>query len=571
MAKFVVKESSPEKINKELSEYSEIVRNLLYYRGISEKKDAESFLNPNYDENQDPFLMKDMEKAVHRILDAIEKEEKIVIFSDYDADGIPGAVILHDFFKKINYQNFANYIPHRVIDGFGLNEDSINEFFDIGAKLIITIDCGITDLKEIEKANHFGMDVIVTDHHLPKEELPKAYAILNPKIKDSNYPEKNLCGAGVVFKLVQGLIKESSGLFKLQEGWEKWLLDMVGLATLSDMVSLKGENRILSYYGMTVMRKTTRPGLVKLLKLLKIDQKHLTEDDISFMITPRINAASRMGEPEDAFLLLSTKDEGEAEAMAKHLDNINSERKTMVAGIVKEIKKKLDSHTDGGKKKVLVVGNPDWKPSLLGLVASSLLEEHNGPIFLWGRENGSCLKGSCRSDGKVDVFELMKEVSDMFDDFGGHSMSGGFSLSLDKVDLVSEKLEEAYKRLADESKGKEEKLVDMKLCLEDINEEIFSQIEKMAPFGMDNPKPTFLFEKIKIDEIRIFGKTKNHLEIIFKKTDGAKISAIGFFCTLKTWGRELRVGDSLDLVANLEKTHFKNRPELRLRIVDIAC
>ncbi len=571
MLKVVVKKEIPDSAKAELSFYPELTQHLLYHRKIDTKEKALKFLNPVYEDNSDPFLMKDMDKAVHRILDAIEQDQKIVIFSDYDADGIPGAVILHDFFKKINYNNFANYIPHRVLDGFGLNEDSINEFFDIGAKLIITVDCGITDIKEVEKANYFGMDVIITDHHLPKEVLPKAFAILDPKLEESKYTGSNLCGAGVAFKLVQGLIKESSGLYKIPDGWEKWLLDMVGIATISDMVSLTGENRILSSYGMKVLRKTPRPGIIQLLNLLKINKQYLTEDDLSFMITPRINAASRMGEPEDAFLLLSTKDDGEATAMAMHLDNINSERKVLVATMVKEIKKKLFSHTDNGKKKVLVIGNPDWKPSLLGLVATALLEDHNGPVFLWGREEGTCLKGSCRSDGKVDIFELMKEAGDMFDEYGGHSMSGGFSLSLDKVDTISDALEKAYEKLASKSQESKETEVDRKLSLDDVNEKSFTEIDQMAPFGVDNPKPLFLFEKVEVEEVKIFGKTKNHLELTFKNKKGQKISAIGFFCLPDTWGREIKAKDKIDMVANIEKSYFKNRGEIRLRIVDITC
>lgn len=571
MLKVVVKKEIEDSAKAELSLYPELTQHLLYHRGINTKEKAENFLNPVYEDNSDPFLMKDMNKAVHRILDAIEHEEKIVIFSDYDADGIPGAVILHDFFKKINYHNFANYIPHRVLDGFGLNEDSINEFFDIGAKLIITVDCGITDVKEIEKANYFGMDVIITDHHLPKEEVPKAFAILDPKLEELKDTGSNLCGAGVAFKLVQGLIKESSGLFKIQEGWEKWLLDMVGIATISDMVSLTGENRIFASYGLKVLRKTPRPGIMQLLNLLKINQHYLTEDDISFMITPRINAASRMGEPEDAFLLLSTKDDGEATAMAIHLNNINDERKGLVASMVKEIKKKIASHTDNGKKKVLVVGNPDWKPSLLGLVATALLEEHKGPVFLWGRENGTCLKGSCRSDGKVDIFELMKEASDMFDEYGGHAMSGGFSISLDKVDTIAGVLEKAYEKLASKIIEDGETVVDLRLSLDEVNEKTYFQIDKMSPFGVDNPKPLFLFEKIEVEEVKIFGKTKNHLELVFKNTKGQKISAIGFFCLPDTWGREIKRGDKIDLVASMEKSYFKSKAELRLRVVDITC
>ena len=308
----------PEKVSKELVKYPEILRKLLFYRGIKTEKEADIFLNPVYEENYDPYLMKDMDIAAERILKAIDKKEKIIIYSDYDADGIPGAVILHDFFKKINYNNFENYIPHRVLEGFGLNDEAIDEFAKKGVDLIITIDCGIGDVEEAEKIKKHKIDLIITDHHLPrisknnKEELPHALAILNTRQSKCKYPDKNLCGAGVVFKLVQAIIKKHSEKFDLKEGWEKWLLDMVAIGTISDMVPLIGENRLFAHYGLKVLRKSPRFGLQRLLSIVKIDQKNIIEDDISFMISPRINAASRMGLPEDAFNLLVTKNEDEA-------------------------------------------------------------------------------------------------------------------------------------------------------------------------------------------------------------------------------------------------------------------
>jgi single-stranded-DNA-specific exonuclease len=397
MNNYSVRAEVPKKIDEELKDYPEILRKLLYYRDIKTKKDADIFLNPVYEENYDPFLMKDMDIAVDRIFRAIDNDEKILIYSDYDADGIPGAVILHDFFEKIGYKNFSNYIPHRVIEGFGLNIEAIDSFVEKKVDLIITIDCGISDIKEAKNIKENKIDLIITDHHLPKidskgdEELPEAVAILDNKIKGCKYPDKNLCGSGVVFKLVQALISKLSTFnfinFKtkaIATGWEKWLLDMVAIATISDMVSLTGENRIFAYYGLKVLRKSPRPGLQKLLSITKVDQKNITEDDIGFMISPRINAASRMGIPEDAFLLLTTKDEKEADKYAIHLNKINDERKGIVASMVKEIKKHWKEFDPEKKRKVLVAGNPDWKPSLLGLVANSLLDEHDGPVFFGG-------------------------------------------------------------------------------------------------------------------------------------------------------------------------------------------
>ena len=575
MQNYLVREKIPEDIDKKLIEYPEVLRKLLYYRGIETSREAEIFLNPIFNNNYNPFLMKGMEETVLRIFQAIDNGEKIIIFSDYDADGIPGAVILHDFFKKVGFNNFENYIPHRVLEGFGLNDEAIDEFSKKEVKLIITVDCGISDIKESKKIKELGIGLIITDHHLPKEELPESISILDSKQVDCSYPDKSLCGAGVVFKLVQALIlKIKEYNFKnfkpneITEGWEKWLLDMVGLATISDMVPLIGENRILAYYGLKVLQKTRRIGLQRLLSLIKVDQKHLTEDDISFMITPRINAASRMGNPEDAFSMLIEEDEVEADKYARHLDHINNERKGIVASMVKEIKKHWAEKDPEKKLRVLVAGNPDWKPSLLGLVANSLLDEHQGPVFLWGREEGKTLKGSCRSDGCVSIVEMMNETKHLFDEYGGHSMSGGFSVSLEKVDILAEGLEIAYQKLKISDDSKEFKPIDIVLDIDDVNHNLEKQISRLAPFGIDNPKPVFLFKNIEIIDVKIFGKKEEHLELSFKNKKGQKISAIGFFMKPNDFEIKIEKGEKINLVANLEKSFFRGREEIRLRIVD---
>jgi single-stranded-DNA-specific exonuclease len=578
----LIREDLPEKIQKEFSDYSEILSKLLYYRGIKNKKDAENFLNPIFEDNNDPFKMLGMDKAVQRIFKAIDNDEKIIIYSDYDADGIPGAVILHDFFRKIGYGNFENYIPHRVLEGFGLNDEAVDEFSKKNVGLIITVDCGIADIDEAKKIKEAGMDLIITDHHLPTmslggmEELPEAVAILDSKQLKCNYPDKNLCGAGVAFKLVQAFIKKLSdspstvlGATHLTVGWEKWLLDMVAIATISDMVPLIGENRLLAYYGLKVLRKSPRPGLQKLLSIIKVDQKNITEDDIGFMISPRINAASRMGIPEDAFNLLVTKNDDEAFKYATHLNKINDERKGIVAQMVKEIKKHWNEFDPEKKRKVLVAGNPNWKPSLLGLVANSLMDEHDGPVFLWGREEGKTLKGSCRSCNGIDAVSLMRESAHLLIEYGGHSMSGGFSVSLEKVDLLVDGLEEAYKKISTNETEKEELIADVCLTIDDINTKLEKEISLLAPFGMDNPKPIFLFKNLEIFDVKIFGKKSEHLKIDFVNKKGKRISAIVFFKKPEDFSIKIEKGEKINLFANIEKSYFGGKEELRLRIVDI--
>jgi single-stranded-DNA-specific exonuclease len=528
------------------------------------------FLSPDYIIGlHDPYLMKDMEKTVERILKAINENEKIAIYSDYDADGIPGAVVLHDFFKKINYTNFLNYIPLRNEEGFGLNDEAITNLHSQDVKLLVTIDCGITDVSQVDLANKYGIDVIITDHHVPGKKLPKAFAIINPKQKGCKYPEKMLCGAGVIFKVVQALI--NSKKVEWHDGQEKWMLDMVGLATLSDMVPLVGENRIFSFYGLKVLQKSPRVGLMKLFALLHINQSTATEDDIAFMITPRINAASRMGIPHDAFLLMSTTDEIEAGILAEHLNHKNDERKGVVGSMIKEIKKKL-AERDEKMKHVLVIGNPEWKPSLLGLVANSFSDEHNRPVFFWGREGsngGTIIKGSCRAGGDTDVVELMEKVKDILEDFGGHKGAGGFSVLQKNIHTLEDRLNKAFLELTKEKKIIEDTLLDKKLSLDDVNWNTYSLIEKFAPFGMDNPKPLFLFEKIIVSNKKLFGKEQNHLELKFKNSKGNDITAIAFFSTGDKFEVPIEVGSTINLVATMEKSQFRNFPELRLRIVDI--
>ncbi len=563
------RDALPRETDLTLASHPPLLRRLLWNRGIHDASSATAFLNPDYEKHiHDPFLLKNMDKAVERIIRAVKNGEKTVIFSDYDADGIPGAVVLHDFFKKIGYQNFENYIPHRGDEGFGLNHAAVEGFAKGGARLLITIDCGIADKAEIAAATKLGIDVIVTDHHEPNGSFGgnEPFAVVDPKQEGCAYPDKNICGSGVVFKLVQGILARER--FGLPDGFEKWLLDMVGIATLSDMVPLTGENRVFSYYGLKVLRKSPRPGLQQLLRKLRINQRTLTEDDIGFMVTPRINAASRMGVPLDAFKLLSTSDVVEAGKYADHLDRINNERKGIVASMVKEVKKIM--HEREKEHQVIVIGNPSWKPSLLGLVANSLMHDHDKPVFLWGREANSTLKGSCRSDGSVSVVALMEASKELFVEYGGHELSGGFTVAQEKIHLLPEKLEEAYERVRRHAHVPANgEIADTSLSFDEVNEDTFGIVDRLAPFGVGNAKPLFLFRGVAPVAVRQFGKENNHLELSFENSVGEKITAIGFFRSAEDWKKPVTPGATFDLLATLEKSYFKRTPELRLRIVDI--
>ena len=563
----------------------ELINILLENRGILDNAEKEKFLNPSYEEGlYDPFLIKNMERAVVRIFEAIDINEKIVIFADYDCDGIPGAVILQDLFKKINYKNYEIYIPDRQSEGYGLSEEAINEFIKNEVKLLITVDLGITAVKEIANAQANGIDVIVTDHHLPAQAgLPPAYAILNSKQDDDNYPDKNLCGAGVAFKLVQAFIKKYGEFYNIPAGYEKWLLDLVGIATLSDMVPLVGENRTLAYYGLIVLRKNRRLGLQKLFKKMNIDARNVVEDDITFMVSPRLNAASRMSSPKIAYNLLKTEDEVEANELSDELIRINDERKILVAQIFRGIKKTLEKRE---KKELIVIGDPSWRVGVLGLIASKLVEEYKCPCFVWGREGGELIKGSCRAFGAMNLVELMQSLPEgSLLGFGGHEMAGGFSVSHEQIHFLEDKLLKAYQTgkrpdLKDVPRSGLEEAVspnkfDAKLSLRDVTMENYEAIQKLAPFGVGNQKPVFLFENLIINGIKKFGKNKDHLELTlidplsFSPCQGGEIRAMQFFKNEESYGVEIIKGKTINLLASFDLNNFGYSKSVRLRIVDI--
>lgn len=545
----------------------ELLDLLLKNRGI-EDVDREKFLNPSYEEGiYDPYMMLDMEKTVVRIFEAIEAKEKIVIYSDYDCDGIPASVIMHDFFHKIGYDNFSIYIPDRHDEGYGLHMEAIKNFIENEIKLLITFDLGITAIDEVIEATANGIDVIITDHHLPKKILPHAYAILNPKQEGCSYPDKMLCGAGIAFKLIQALIIKYGEYWKINKGWEKWLLDMVGVATLADQVSLINENRVFAFYGLKVLQKGRRPGLVEIFKKAGVDITKLNEEDITFTLAPRINAASRMADPMMAFVMLSASDPITAKTTADNLAKINDERKILVAHMMKDVKKTLNKRED---KKVIVIGNPAWRIGVLGIIASKIIEEYKRPVFVWGSDGSDVLKGSCRSYGGVNLVEIMNALpQNSILEFGGHAGAGGFAVAHEEIHFLEERILKIYGEDRELEEIVDNNSAEMIISIDDITKENYSVIEKLAPYGEGNPKPKFLFKDLPIYGIKEFGKEKNHIELSFINKKGKIIKAIAFFKTKDSYKNTLSVGERINLVATFEKSTFGGRIELRLRIVDI--
>lgn len=545
----------------ELGAYPPLLSALLSRRGIKTQADAERFLSPDYERDlHDPFLILGMGKAVERICRAVEANEKIVIYADYDCDGIPGGAVLHDFFKKISYPHFSVYIPHRYEEGYGLNMGAVERFAADGVSLVITVDNGITDVEEVRRAEELGMNVIVTDHHLPGPVLPPAYAVLNSKQEGDTYPYPMLCGAGVAFKLVQALL--ATGRFDVPRGWEKWLLDAVGISTIADMVPLDGENRALAHFGLRVLRQTRRPGLLQLFRRIRLSPNSISEENIGFDIGPRINAASRLGLPLNGFRLLATNDPIEAGALADYLEEKNTLRKGMVAEMLAEAL--ADVRCD---ESVIVVGRPAWAPGLVGLVAGRLVEKFSRPAFVWGALGAPHGKGSCRSDGSVNIVSLMRAAGERtFLDFGGHAASGGFSVTEEQARLLPERLAAAYRSIPKE-KPTEEAAPDADLALDDVTDATMRTIERLAPFGVGNPKPLFRFAAVPVYRCEVFGKKRDHIKLIFRKSDGSSVSAVQF-------GGADRIaaaaGDVVSLAAHLERSSFGRVSEIRLRINSVS-
>ena len=558
----------------------DIIASIMAKEWIIRERQPIEPLAPDYERDlHDPFLMQDMAVAVERVLKAIETDERVMIFADYDADGVPGAAILSTFFNKIGFKNFSVYLPDRHLEDYGLSLAAIDQAKAEGVSLLVTIDCGIANCKEIAYAKNLQIGVIVTDHHLVPMEIPKAVAVLDPKREDCDYPFKELCGAGVVYKLVQaiGQQKLSSGPRKKSPdhsesfcwplGWEKWLLDLVAIATVSDMVPLIGENRALAHFGLKVLRRSPRPGVVELCRVLRIKQEEMVEDDIAFSIGPRINAASRMAHAREAFELLTTEDVVVAATLARRLEKLNKERKGAVSMIIDHVEMQFG---EAESLPVLVVGHESWSLGVLGLTASRLVETYHRPVFIWGKNGNGMIKGSCRSDGTINVVELMRGVGeDFFLNIGGHHYAGGFSLASEKIGELGSRLLVAFEKL--DKEVLEEKLeIDTEMELEQVTPSFYQELIKLSPFGVGNPKPLFLFCGIEIISVRKFGDGAAHLELTVRRSasnTNKTFPAVSFFNTFPDL--DLQPGQKIDLVASVEQNFFRSNGELRLRIVDL--
>lgn len=502
---------------------SPLLAGLLAARGLTEAEEAERFLNAGMDHLHDPYLLDGMKTAVERIRDILERGEKIRIYGDYDADGISSTALMITLMRRLQ-ADFDYYIPHRVREGYGLNRAALEDAIANGVKLLITVDTGISARTEIEYANELGLEVIVTDHHEPPEELPPAVAILNPKKPGCPYPCKHLAGVGVAFKLAQALVN----------GYPEELLEFVALGTIADLMPLIDENRALVRLGLERLRVTQNRGFQALLDASGVPRDEVSSGHVGFSIAPRINASGRLDSADLAVQLLTTHDPSEADKLAVHLDLLNKERQSIVEDITAEAMDMLQAGqaASQGTDRVLIASQENWNVGVIGIVASKVLEAYYRPAIIFGIDPSTGIaKGSARSIPGFDLYKALTECSDLLDHYGGHQGAAGMSLARENLPELKQRLESLAGQWLTEQDLIPVMDADLSCGLEDASLESIRQLDRLAPFGTGNPSPKIVFEKLGLSDKKTMGKDKQHLKLTLFPQDGrskVSIEAVGF-------------------------------------------
>lgn len=525
------------------------VANLVYQRGIQTEEALRDFLEPSLDQLHDPYELHDMDKAVTRIRQAIENYEQILIYGDYDADGMTSASIVKEALEQLGAECQV-YLPNRFTDGYGPNASVYKYFIENqGISLIVTVDNGVAGHEAIELAQSMGVDVIVTDHHSMPEVLPDAYAIIHPEHPEADYPFKHLAGCGVAFKLATALLEEV----------QVELLDLVAIGTIADMVSLTDENRILVKYGLSILKNTQRIGLQELFKIAGIQENEVDEETVGFQIAPRLNALGRLDDPNPAIELLTGFDEEEARDIALMINQKNEERKEIVQKIYDEAKTMVDLN-----KPVQVLAGEGWNPGVLGIVAGRLLEELHQPVIVLNIEN-DLAKGSARSIEAVDIFEALDPHRDLFVAFGGHAGAAGMTLEASKLEALSQVLVAYIEDNQVDLSTKNELFLDEELSLPDLTLEPLKNFEKLAPFGMDNKKPVFYLKDFKVENAHTMGAGNTHLKLKISQADAVfEVVAFG----LGNLATEFSQTKNLELAVTLSVNKWNGQTSLQLMLVD---
>ena len=551
---YQVEEEKIEELQKKYN-LNKLLATILVNRGITEEKQIFKFLNPKRNDFYNPYEMPDMDIAVKRIVKAIKNQEKTIIYGDYDVDGITSVTVLKSFLVERGL-DIAEYIPNRLEEGYGLNENAVKEIANQGYTLMITVDCGISAIEEVEYANKLGIETIITDHHEPGNELPKALAIVDAKRKDNKYPFRNLAGVGVVFKLIQAIGTE----LNLDEKEYLKYLDIVCIGTISDIVPLVDENRVIVKLGLKLVEQTRNLGLKAILQASGYSK--IDSSTISFGVAPRINACGRMGHQEEALKLFLSKDINEVNELTQKLNEYNRLRQETEKNIYTDAIMQIER--DGlANKNTIVVMEKNWHHGVIGIVSSKITELYFKPSILLCEED-DIGKGSGRSIPGFDLYEALTQCKNAIEKFGGHSMAVGISVKKENLEMFKKELEQISKERNIEEIVPILK-IDAQIDLEEINKEMVESLKELEPFGEENKTPLFMIRNLKIDSIRALSEGK-HLKLTLKGNKNI-VNAIGF--NLGELSNDYKIGDKIDVVGNLEINSFNGVDNIQINIKDL--
>lgn len=554
-------------------EYPELVKQLLFNRGLMDTESAKDFLEVSYEKLHSPFLFQDMQKAVNRIWQAIENEEKICIYGDYDADAVTANAVLQQAFRFLGVK-VDSYIPDRFTEGYGVNMEALLKIKEQGSKIIITVDCGTNSCDAAEFCAREGIDLIITDHHEIIGPTPEAFALINPKNPGDSYPFREIVGVGVAFKLACGILEiaEKRGILTrknaepVKSGWSKWLLDLVAIGTVADCHTLRGENRIFVKFGLKVLAKTKWAGLKALMSTagVKPQEKPVDTYTLGFVIAPRVNAAGRLEHANVALELLLEENLEQATEKAVKLEEINKRRQQLTATVISEAKDQVAKIQD---RKILLLMGDNWPKGVVGLVAGRLAEEYYKPTIVLEKTDGFCT-GSARTVGEFDILEAIKHASQHTVKFGGHKQAAGLTIKAEEFEnFYAKLLEYAELNVTEESAQKVLEL-EAELFGVDLTPYTYNLIANLEPFGVGNPKPKFLVSQVNIASSKTVGADGKHSQYQLKK-DNRAIAGIAFNSAVLE--KNFKVGDTVDIACELIEDTWNGRNEVKLRVIDMRA
>ena len=566
MKKWNIKQSVDKTKISELSKnlnISNVLTNLLIQRGIDNFDKAKKFFRSNLNDLYDPFLMKDMAVAVERLNRAIQNQEKVLIYGDYDVDGTTSIAMMYSFLKEyLNNINF--YVPDRYDEGYGISFKSVEYAAENNFNLVIALDCGIKAVDKINLANKKNVDYIICDHHTPGETLPEAVAVLDPKRADCNYPFKELSGAGVGFKLLQAFtIKNNYDFDKLFS-----LLDLVAISIASDIVPIIDENRILAKFGLDIINKNPRTGIKSIIETSGLNNKNIIISDIVFKIGPRINAAGRIKNANDSVNVLISENKDEAKEFADTINKHNINRRDLDSSITKQALEIINNNPDLQKRKTTVLYNESWSKGVIGIVASRLIEHYYRPTIIFTKSN-NLLTGSARSVNGFDIYEALEKCSNLFVSFGGHKYAAGLSIKPENFDEFSETFEKIVSETIKSDDLIQKINIDSEIEFDEINNSFFKILKQLCPFGPGNMTPVFVSRNVSDNgKSRLVGNDKSHLKLsVFQKSNRQSIDGIAF--GLGEYLEKIQKNNNFDLCYTIEENTFMNRTSLQLMVRDI--